>query len=278
MTSRVSLRFKKQVKVSVEMEELEELTGGRMGKIHKRDENVVRPANRWTRDVHRFLHFIHNKGADFVPEPIGINNDNEEIISFMPGDVFNYPLPEELLKDTMLISAAQLLLKFHQYSEQYIPELTNHEQWMLPAVSPVEVLCHGDFAPYNVTVTGSEAVGMIDFDTLHPGPKMWDIAYAVYRWVPFNHPDSPGSQGSLQEQIRKTKLFLDAYGVNSECKQSFVRVLTERLGSLTDYMRREADSGNEDFQLHIASGHLQLYLDDIEYLKSNEQVIMSRIQ
>ena len=258
------------------MGNMEELTGGRMGKIHKMEDTVVRPSNKWTKDVHRFLHFLHEKGAEFVPEPIGITNENE-MITFMPGEVFNYPLPENLLKDTMVISAAKLLLKFHQYSEQYVPELTNNEQWMLPAVSPVEILCHGDFAPYNVTVIDNEAVGIIDFDTLHPAPKMWDIAYAVYRWVPFNNPHSLDSKGILQEQIRKTKLFLDAYGVNSECRNSFVSVLVERLGSLIEFMRYEADKGNEDFQLHIKGGHLQLYLDDIEYLRSNEKEITDGI-
>jgi thiamine kinase-like enzyme len=260
------------------MDDKEELIGGRIGKIHKIEETVVRPSNLWTKDIHRFLNFLHEEGADFVPKPYGFNEKNEEILSFMPGDVFNYPLPEMFLRDSMVVSAAQLLLKFHNYSEEYVSRLTNNEQWMLPAAYPIEVMCHGDFAPYNVTIVNNEAVGIIDFDTLHPGPKMWDIVYAVYRWIPFKNPNSPDSHGNLKEQIRKTKLFMDTYGVNSKSKNSFVSVLIKRLESLTDFMRYEANNGNKDVQLNIEEGHLQLYLNDIKYLKSNENEITNGIK
>ncbi|HHB1651131.1 aminoglycoside phosphotransferase family protein [Bacillus sp. TE8-1] len=255
------------------MNNKEELTGGRIGKIHKIEETVVRPSNKWTKDVHDFLMFVHDEGADFVPKPYGINEKGEEVLSFLPGNVFHYPLPEEILSDSIIVSTSKLLLQFHKYSERYVLRLTNDEQWMLPASYPIEVMCHGDFAPYNVTIVNNEATGIIDFDTLHPGSKMWDIAYAIYRWVPFKSPNNPDSFGNLNEQIRKAKLFLDTYGVNSEDKNSFTRVLIKRLQSLINFMRSEANNGNKDFQLHIEKGHLQLYLHDIEYLKENEKEI-----
>ena len=46
-------------------------------------------------------------------------------------------------------------------------------------------MCHGDFAPYNITFVDRCVHGIIDFDTLHPGPRIWDVAYAVYRRSPF---------------------------------------------------------------------------------------------
>lgn len=260
------------------MDNKEELLGGRIGKIHKIKETVVRPSNKWTKDVHCFLQFLHEEGADFVPKPYGINERKEEILSFMPGDVYNYPLPKKLLRDSMIVSSSKLLLKFHKYSERYVSRLTNYEQWMLPASYPIEVMCHGDFAPYNVTIVNNEAVGIIDFDTLHPGAKMWDIAYAIYRWVPLKNPNNPDFHGNLKEYIRKAKLFLDTYGVDSESKNSFIRILIKRLKSLTDFMRYEASNGNKDFQLHIEEGHLQQYLDDIEYLKGNEAEITHGIK
>lgn len=257
------------------MDNKDVLLGGRVGKIYKVEETVVRPSNIWTQHVHNFLNFLHQRGANFVPKPFGFNEKNEEILSFMPGDVYNYPLPEKLLNDSMVVSAAQLLLKFHQYSEEYVSFLTNTEQWMLPSTFPIEVMCHGDFAPYNVTIQNDEAVGIIDFDTLHPGPKMWDIVYAIYRWVPFTNPESPDSNGTLKVSIRKAKLFLDTYGINNEDRKSFVKILIKRLESLIEFMRKEASGGNEDFQSHINDGHLQLYLDDIEYLKINENEIIN---
>ena len=255
------------------MHNKEELIGGRIGKIYRVKETVVRPSNKWTKDIHCFLQFLHEEGADFVPKPYGINENKEEILSFLPGDVFNYPLPEKLLSDAMIISASKLLFKFHTYSERYVSRLTNCELWMLPASYPIEVMCHGDFAPYNVTIVNNEATGIIDFDTLHPGPKMWDITYAIYRWAPFKNPNNTNSHDKLKEQIRKAKLFLDTYGVDTESKSSFVRILMKRLKSLIDFMIHEAGNGNKDFQLNIEEGHLQQYLDDIEYLERNEEEI-----
>lgn len=43
-------------------------------------------------------------------------------------------------------------------------------------------------------------------------------------------------------------------------------------------MRSEANNGNKDFQLHIEKGHLQLYLNDIDYLKNNEEEIIQGIK
>lgn len=259
------------------LENHEQLIGGRSGKIQKIGRLVVRPAQAWTNDVHSFLRFVRAEGAEFVPMPYGMNELKQEQVSYMPGEVFNYPLPDHMLADSMLVSAARLLRTFHQYSERYLAHLTGQEHWMLEKVSPVEVMCHGDFAPYNVTIISNQAVGMIDFDTLHPGPRMWDVAYAVYRWVPFNAPMHPDAQGDLYEHIRKARLFLDTYGIGLEGKESFVRILIERLEALTQFMRNEAKQGNEDFQSHIQDGHLSVYVNDMEYLRKNEQQITKGI-
>lgn len=260
------------------MEHREELSGGRIGKIMKEGESVVRPAQRWTADIHRFLTFMHQRGARFVPEPYAITEQQQELLSYMPGEVYNDPLPAWMLEDRMLISAARLLKTFHEHSQHYIRLLTQEEPWMLTAQQPAEVMCHGDFAPYNVTIVDGEAAGIIDFDTLHPGPRLWDVAYAVYRWVPLTSPARPGSHGDLQAHIQRTRLFLDVYGMDNTQRDSLVPVLIARLTSLTDFMQHEANNGNEDFQHHIAEGHLQVYVEDMDYLRRHEDEIVKGIR
>lgn len=260
------------------MDKKEILHGGRNGKIHKLGEKVIRPSNKWTQDVHDFLRFIHAEGADFVPYPYEITDYNKEVLSFLPGEVFHYPLPKQALTDNMLISVAKLLWNFHQYSRSYVSRLTNKEQWMLPIMSPVEVLCHGDFAPYNVTIEDHKATSIIDFDTLHPGSEMWDISYAIYRWVPFTIAISSDELVDVHDQIRRTKLFMDTYEVTNIKRNAFVAILISRLKSLIDFMVSEANNGNDDFKLNIEKGHLEIYLNDIAYLQSNESLITKGIQ
>lgn len=54
-------------------------------------------------------------------------------------------------------------------------------------------------------------------------------------------------------------------------------MIIERISSLVAYMRNEADSGNEDVQKNIEDGHLNLYLEDIQYIKESRKRILEGI-
>ncbi|MEP6667052.1 MAG: phosphotransferase, partial [Nocardioidaceae bacterium] len=54
-----------------------------------------------------------------------------------------------------------------------------------------EIICHHDFAPYNVAVTtssdGERVVGVYDWDLAGPGTPLDDLAFAAWNWVPLHH-------------------------------------------------------------------------------------------
>ena len=248
----------------MEVKNKEQLVGGR-SEIFKEGKKVYRPKPFNHIEVHKFLDYLQSRGSRITPKVIGIT-DHQEVLSFMKGTVYN-ELPFALQTDKMLKTAAKLLKKFHDLSRGYIWHLEGNEQWLLPAQEHVELICHGDFAPYNVTIVGEYAKAIIDFDTIHPGSAMWDIAYAIYRWVPFE------AGGDLQAQIRKAKVFLTAYNSEWRDNETFVYVLTRRLEALVQFMQKEANEGNENFKQNIEDGHLQKYLRDIEYLSVNKEII-----
>jgi len=62
---------------------------------------------------------------------------------------------------------------------------------------------HGDADPDNCVVKDGLPVGFIDFDAAHPGPRIWDVAYAVYRFAPLPGPENPESFGTPREQGRR---------------------------------------------------------------------------
>jgi Ser/Thr protein kinase RdoA (MazF antagonist) len=137
-------------------------------------------------------------------------------------------------------------------------------------------MCHGDAAPYNCVLKDGLPVGFIDFDAAHPGPRVWDVAYAVYRFAPMQGPDNPESFGTAQEQGRRVAAFCRAYG--PEVKAEVVDVVPARLQALIDFMRDQAERGNEAFQQHIADGHISVYEADIHYVRAHRDTLRAAFE
>ena len=240
----------------------ENLTGGREG-IFVQDNCVHRPSNPWSPAVHDFLDFMQQTGFTRLPKPVSIN-ENEEVLSFVPGQVFDDPLPDFFQSEATITSAARLLRDFHAVGQAYLSHLTGNERWMLPAqnlAGPPEVMCHGDFAPYNVTIQNQQAWSLIDFDTLQPGSRLWDVTYAVYRWTRLMALDATG--------FAQACLFLETYGLANAQRAHFTEALVTRLEALCAFMENQAAAGNTAFQQHIKAGHLQKYQTDIALLQAN---------
>ena len=138
---------------------------------------------------------------------------------------------------------------------------------MLAPKEHFEVICHGDFAPYNVCLNDWLATGIIDFDTIHPGPRLWDISYAIYRWVPLTSPLNPDNVFELNEQIYRARVFLDIYGASVDERKELIITLIARLKALISYMTAHASDNEVNFGNDIENGHLKVYQNDIEYLR-----------
>jgi hypothetical protein len=62
-----------------------------------------------------------------------------------------------------------------------------------------------DFAPYNHVFRDGQFVGAIDFDICYPGPRLWDLAYTAYRYVPLTpHVDDSIDDGSEWDRTHLT--------------------------------------------------------------------------
>ena len=248
---------------------MEYLEGGRVGKIGRIGDRVHRPSGEWTPYVHALLKYIRAQGFYSAPEVFGYDVDGNEVISYIVGEVSNYHLSQTAMSTNVLISSAKLLRAYHEASVGFVNALAGNEHWFLPVREPVEVMCHGDFAPYNVVLDGEQAIAMIDFDTVHPGPRVWDIAYALYRFAPLTDPKNWDGFGSVEEKIRRCRLFCDSYGLPKECRAGLIELVIERLRAMVNLMQAGADAGHEAFQANIADGHHLLYFGDIEFLRVN---------
>jgi hypothetical protein len=242
------------------MESEEKLTGGNMSIVSRIGATVRREAGPWTPQVQRLLAHLRAKGIHEVPEPLGFDGEGREVLSFIPGTVGHGPLPEILRMDEVLVAAARLLRRMHDASED-VAQSWSKDYWQAPTREPVEVICHGDFAPYNcVFEEQGKLVGVIDFDHAHPGNRTWDLAYALYRFVPMMAPSNPDSYGSLQDQSRRAHLFCDAYGLQD--RTQLAEAIRLRIAAMANYLRQGAAKGDMRLIANIEAGHLAIYDND----------------
>jgi hypothetical protein len=254
---------------------VEYLSGGRENQIIRSGNVVHRPTGPYTTAVHGLLNHLHQVGFTGAPRPLGFDQNGREILTFLPGQVSNYPLTKNAASPEALTSAAGLLRAYHDAATSYIRKMPSDQTWMLPTRDPVEVICHGDYAPYNVVLNGRQAIAIIDFDTAHPGPIEWDIAYALYRWSPLKNPTNPDSLGELQTQIERARQFCGAYDLPRLRRQNLVSIMVERLQNMINFIQSQAKQGNPTFQAHLAAGHHLSYQKDIIYLQQNETQIQT---
>ena len=79
----------------VEIDE-EPLSGGNMAAVVRLGDTVRRTSGPWTPTIHRLLHDLRERGVDEVPEPFGLDDQGREVLSYRPGEVAGYPLPDWL--------------------------------------------------------------------------------------------------------------------------------------------------------------------------------------
>ncbi|MGO7565370.1 aminoglycoside phosphotransferase family protein, partial [Rhizobium johnstonii] len=74
---------------------------------------------------------------------------------FLVSGYFNGRVCEDLSdqfvgSERMMLSAARLLRDFHLASKGFMESDREVQTWMLSTQEPREIICHGDYAPYNV--------------------------------------------------------------------------------------------------------------------------------
>ena len=243
------------------------LPGGNMNTVVRVGATVRRTPGFWTPQVHRLLAHLRACGIEAVPAPSGFDDQGREILTFIPGLVGNDPVPAALRTDAVLVSAARLLRRVHDATADVATSWL--DGWQAPIREPVEVICHGDFAPYNCVFDEGKLVGVIDFDHAHPGSRLWDLAYALYRFAPITDPANPDGYGTVAEQCRRVRLFCDEYGLQERAQ--LLQVVKARLAYMADTLREGAARGDSRLQANIDAGHLAIYMTDLAYLEQHEE-------
>ena len=227
------------------------LTGGNMGAVTRLGDEVRRAAGEWTPAVHALLDAYARAGITATPRVVGTTADGRERLSYLPGLVPD-SLPPWLWTDAVLVDAARLLRRLHDASLELARAPSASLIWRSPVREPVEVVCHNDFAPYNLVFTDARLTGVIDFDYASPGPRSWDLAYLAYRLAPltgWTNPDEPASETERRTRVAR---LLETYGTELSVAD-LLPVVVARLEALAAFSESAAVTlGNPELIEHAA--------------------------
>jgi len=182
-------------------------------RIQREGSAVRRPANFWSPAVHDLLRHLETGGFP-ASRLLGITDD-AELLTWIDGE--SGPAGwAKIVPESGLQRWAAFLRRYHDAVAGYRPPAGSAWSSGQGTCAPGEIICHGDFGPWNGVWRGERIVGLIDFDHARPAPPIFDIAYALeyaapfrddeecVRWLRYPHPP---------DRRRRIEIFCDAYGI-----------------------------------------------------------------
>lgn len=225
-----------------------ELGGGNVNRVVRVGDTVRRTAGPWTPTVHALLAWVRAQGVDVVPAPLGVDVDGREVLTWVPGEVGGWPVPDWVWDPAVLRDAGRTARRWHDATVGFAPPAA---VWRSPVREPAEVVCLNDLAPYNMVHADGRLVGLIDVDMASPGPRVWDLAYLAYRMCGWCE-DMPAPPGPTPAE--RLAVLLDAYGTDRAPEPAAVLVtMRERLLDLAAWTDVHADAtGRPELHDHAA--------------------------
>ena len=217
---------------------------------------VYRDAGHWTPAVYALLRHLHNVGFTKVPRPIGIDEQGREMLAFIPGES-GADSWAKIVPDEGLAKFARLLREYHDAVRTFVPP--SGTQWAIkePVRTTDDLICHGDFAPWNIVWRDEEPVAIIDWDFAGPGTFMDDVAYALEYATPFRSDEEAIRwlrYDAPPDRPHRIEVFAAAYRLESTA--GLVDRVIERQHLDADRVARLAKAGREPQATWVTNGYL----------------------
>jgi hypothetical protein len=176
-----------------------QLGGGAMtdGVVRVGD-TVRRPPRHATRLMRDVLTHLERVGFDAAPRWLGIDEQGRDTLSWIDGETFiergqmhpyiGDPPGRVTFSDEQVAAVMRLLRRYHDTFSD-------------------DLICHGDFGPWNIVWRNRLPFAVIDFDNAYPGDAADDVAYALRTFISYGFATAtPG------ELVRRTQAALQMYG------------------------------------------------------------------
>ena len=193
-----------------------ELQAGPHRPVHRVGATVRRRAEWWTPAVHDLLRHLEQVGFDAAPRPLGYDDQGREVLTYLEGESGRDTWPL-IVPDEGLAAFAHLLRRYHDAVASYHPPPETDWAYGVLPMQATDIVCHGDFGPWNLVWREGKPVGILDWDLAYPGPARDDVAYALVYSVPARTDGHAMQwQGFTEPPPRRHRIevFADAYGID----------------------------------------------------------------
>jgi len=185
--------------------------------VIRRGDTVRHPSHPWSAAVHSLLNHLYAVGFDRAPRVIGTDG-GWDVLSYIEGESG----PDgwaKVVEEDGLRAAARLLREYHDAVAEWQP--TEPPVWYdgrAGTGGEGEIVCHGDYGPWNIVWQGTTTVGLLDWEYARIAPASHDVYYALQYVAPFRSDEEcvkwlryPGAP----DRRRRTEIFAAAYGWDS---------------------------------------------------------------
>jgi hypothetical protein len=251
------------------------LRGGRLSAVVRVGNTVRRPTGPWTPAVHLLLRHLEGVGYQGAPRVLGTDDRGREILSYIPGEVASGDKPPNYVwAQQTLVRVAQLLRCYHDAVASFTPPSPAAWQIIDIGSRESEVICHNDLAPWNTVFQDGSPVAFIDWDLASPGLKLWDVAFAVWHFVPLYDDEKCSRLGcgtSMDERALRLRRFCDAYGFPAS--SNLISAVIQRQQRARQRIRTLADQGHASYVRLWQSGVEQAILRDVTFVERNSSAL-----
>ena len=237
--------------------------------VIRRGATVRHPRQDWTPAVHSLLDHLYAVGFHRVPRVLGLDG-NWEVLSYLEGESG----PDgwaKVVDEKGLAASARMLREYHDAVAGWNPPTP--PVWFdgrTGTGGEGEIVCHGDYGPWNIVWQGTTPVGLLDWEYAHLAPPSHDVYYALQYVAPFRrdeeclrwlrYPAPP-------DRRRRTEIFAAAYGWTSLDNVVDEVIAVQRAGLET--MRQLAAQGQPRQLTTLAQGWAQVVERDIAWAREN---------
>lgn len=244
-----------------------------LGRVERIGNTVHRPVGPWTPAVHSLLRHLEMVGYEEAPRVLGFDEQGREVLGWIGGESGSQGWGK-VVDDQGLVAFARLLRDYHDAVAGYCPPSAT--RWSTAGGGPVgdEVVCHGDFGPWNTVWRRDRPVGIIDWDHARPAPRLHDVAYALEYAAPFRddgecvrwlrYPRSP-------DRHHRLEVFAAAYGLTDTAGLVDAVLSVQEQG--IEAVRMLAEQGHEPQFTWVAEGHLDELRARLAWSRNNRHLI-----